>query len=106
MTIEIEVTDRSGSTHRVSAETGLTLMEVLREHDLDVEAICGGSCACATCHVYIDPSWFPRLPPREEMEQELLSEQDNRRDTSRLSCQIEVHEELEGLALTVAPPEQ
>ena len=105
MPIQIQVTDRAGIKHVITTETGISLMEVLREHDLDVEAICGGSCACATCHVYIDPGWFARLLPREEMEQELLSEQDNLRETSRLSCQIMVSDDLDGLQLTVAPPE-
>ena len=80
-------------------------METLRELDYGVEALCGGMCSCATCHVYIDSGWLKRLPAREAEELELLEELDCFRESSRLSCQVELTEALDGLRLTIAPEE-
>jgi len=78
---------------------------VLRELDYGVEAICGGMCSCATCHVIVEPEWFTRLGEREIDEQDLLEVLDAYSDTSRLSCQIELTPELDGIAVTIAPEE-
>ncbi len=78
-------------------------MEILRELDYGVAAICGGLCSCATCHVYIDEAWVDRLPAKQSDEQELLVElTDYREQTSRLSCQVEFTEDLDNLKLTIA----
>lgn len=70
----------------------------------DIEAICGGSCACATCHVYVDAAFFDRLAPISEDEQVLIEGTEHyRRGASRLSCQIRMSDELDALALTIAP---
>lgn len=100
----ISVTRRDGSVREVDARPSLTLMEVLRDEDLDIEALCGGCCSCATCHVYIEPDCSEWLPPLGEDEDLLLEDSTNRRlDASRLSCQIRVTDQMEGLRLTVAP---
>lgn len=100
----ITVVDRDGKEHAVDAKPGLKLMEILRELDYGVAAICGGLCSCATCHVYIDEAWVDRLPKKQSDEQDLLTElSDYRPATSRLSCQVDFTAELEGLKLTIAP---
>ncbi|MGF1606378.1 MAG: 2Fe-2S iron-sulfur cluster-binding protein [Rhodothalassiaceae bacterium] len=100
----IHVTDQDGSQASINAEVGLSLMEVLRDEGYDgIQALCGGNCSCATCHVYVDEDWLDRLPAREEEEAELLGDSDHEQAGSRLSCQIEVTEALDGLAITIAP---
>jgi len=100
------VTDRDGNAHRLQAAPGRTLMEVLRDEGMGVEAICGGQCACATCHCFIDPGWFSKVGPPADDELELVSfleAYDAGR--SRLTCQLEVTTAHDGLTLTVAPEE-
>ena len=97
------VVDRDGSEHEVEAKPGLKIMEILRELDYGVAAICGGLCSCATCHIYVDESWAGRLPKAQSDEQELLRELNDFRDgTSRLSCQVDLTEALSGIKLTIA----
>jgi 2Fe-2S ferredoxin len=97
------VVDRDGKEHEIEARTGLKIMEILRELDYGVAAICGGLCSCATCHIYVDEAWAPRLPKRQGDEQELLNElPDYRAATSRLSCQVDFTEALSGIKVTVA----
>jgi ferredoxin, 2Fe-2S len=99
---KISFLEPGGARREIDAPLGVTLMEAARQNDVQgIEAQCGGACACATCHVYIDPQWMSRLEPREEMEDAMLDIAWERRDTSRLSCQIHVTEELEGLHVTV-----
>ena len=59
----LQVIDRDGVSHDVEAKPGLKVMEILRELDYGVAAICGGMCSCATCHIYVDPAWADKLPP-------------------------------------------
>jgi 2Fe-2S ferredoxin len=100
------VTDREGQEHEVEGQVGLKLMETLREYDYGVTAICGGLCSCATCHIYVDPEWMPRLPAPQSDEKELLVElQFYEPERSRLSCQVDFTEQLDGLRLKVAPDE-
>ena len=101
----IHVTDRAGESFVVEGRSGASVMETLRELDNGVEALCGGMCSCATCHSYIDSSWWDRLPPRSDEEDELLSELEYVRDNSRLTCQLRFSDELDGLTLTIAPEE-
>jgi ferredoxin, 2Fe-2S len=104
--VKLVVTDKEGREVEVDARPGLSIMENVRPLPDSVEAICGGMCACATCHVLIDPEWVSRLPPRryeEHLMLRALASFDTER--SRLSCQIVVRETLEGLHLTVAPDE-
>jgi 2Fe-2S ferredoxin len=100
------VTDRDGEIHEIEGQLGVKLMETLREYDYGVTAICGGLCSCATCHIFIAPEWVGRLPPPQGDEKELLVElQYYDPARSRLSCQVDFTEEIDGLALTVAPDE-
>lgn len=90
----------------VDARNGLSLMENIRDLDASVDAICGGLCACATCHVYIDSEWQARLHPR-SYEEAMMLEMSRSFDPerSRLSCQILMSDGLDGLRLEVAPSE-
>ena len=104
--VKLFVTDRQGREIEVDARRGLSIMENIRDLPASVEAICGGMCACATCHVLIDPAWAARLPPRSYEEHMMLHDLasfDPAR--SRLSCQIVVSEALAGLTLAVGPEE-
>jgi 2Fe-2S ferredoxin len=103
---KIHVTDRDGSAHTVTVDNGLTLMEPLRELDEGVEALCGGMCSCSTCHVFVAPEWFAKLPKCQSDELELLESTENfRAGESRLACQVKVTDAVDGLQLTVAPEE-
>lgn len=98
------VVDRDGKEHEVEAKSGLKIMEILRELDYGVAAICGGLCSCATCHVYVDESWAARLPKPQSDELELLRElPDFREPVSRLSCQVDFTEALSGIKVAIAP---
>jgi len=102
----MRVVDRDGVEHEVEARTGLKVMENLRELDYGVAAICGGMCSCATCHVYVDPTWTDKLPEPMSDEKELLTELSHYDpDRSRLSCQVEFTDALAGLKVTIAPDE-
>jgi ferredoxin, 2Fe-2S len=104
--VKLVVTDREGRVVEVDAEPRLSLMENIRDLEASVDAICGGMCACATCHVFVDPAWAKRLPPRAYEEHQMLQDLGSfDPERSRLSCQIQVTEELDGLTLTVAPEE-
>ncbi len=100
---KITATDRAGVRHELAAAEGLSLMEILRDGGLDVEAICGGQCICSTCHVYIDPAWTDVLPARGDAEQVLVEDTGHFREGSRLSCQIDYSAALDGLSLELAP---
>jgi 2Fe-2S ferredoxin len=98
------VVDRDGKEHEIEARTGLKIMEVLRELDYGVAAICGGLCSCATCHIYVDPAWTARLPKPQSDELELLRELgDYKEAVSRLSCQVDFTEALSGIKVAIAP---
>ena len=103
---QVLVTTRSGEERLVEGEPGQTLMETLRASDIEgIQALCGGCCACATCHVYVDPARLDTLPPMARDEQDLLEGLQFRGPNSRLSCQLRMGSEVEGLHLTVAPAE-
>src|SRR6202043_3841828 len=100
----LRVVDRDGIEHEVEGKPGLKVMEILRELDYGVAAICGGLCSCATCHVYVDENWAGRLPKPQSDELEMLRELPGLRDSaSRLSCQVDFTEALSGLKLAIAP---
>ena len=100
----ITVTDRSGNERSIAATDGLSLMENIRDSGFDeLLALCGGCLSCATCHVYIDEEFLDLLTPLSEDENDLLDSSDERRPSSRLSCQIAVGPALEGLRATIAP---
>jgi len=103
--ITLYVTDLQDKTHKVEAHPNDRLMEILREFDWGVAAICGGMCSCATCHVYIDEAWSDSFPQQEMDEVELLEFLDYFQPTSRLSCQLELKEQHDGLLIKLAPEE-
>ena len=94
-----------GNRREIDVPVGVTLMEAARQHGVQgIVAQCGGACACATCHVYIAPGWSAKLEPPEEMEEGMLESALEPRSHSRLSCQIHITADLDGLEVTV--PEQ
>jgi 2Fe-2S ferredoxin len=95
--------DRDGVEHTIEATPGWSVMEIVREAGLPIEAACGGCCSCATCHVYVDPAWLARLTPPARDETMMLDEAFQVRDESRLSCQISFTAEMDGLKVTLAP---
>ncbi len=104
---KIVVTSRQGDVRELEAPVdGRSLMEIIRDNDLEIEAICGGCCSCATCHVFVDREWQDKLPARTEEEYELVSSTEHfDEESSRLSCQIPFTEELSGIKVIVAPEE-
>ena len=100
---KIIITNRDGKKHEIDADPNFTLMEAIRDKGFDIEASCGGCCACATCHVYIDEKWKTRVTQLNDDEESMLDLAFDVRDNSRLSCQIELSDELDGLELEIAP---
>lgn len=101
---KLTVIDRSGHERSIEASSGISLMENIRDAGFDeLLSLCGGCCSCATCHVYVDDKWMDKLRKLSEDENDLLDSSAHRRRESRLSCQIEMAEDLEGLRVTIAP---
>lgn len=100
------VKNREGTETRIEAQSGISVMENIRDLNASVDAICGGLCSCATCHVFIGAEWRSLLPERSAEEMMLLENSGSfDPQSSRLSCQVLVTEELNGLSLEVAPSE-
>ncbi len=90
----------SGKTHTVDVENGLSVMEGAVQNNIPgIDADCGGSCACATCHVYVDEKWFNKLSKIEDSEKDMLDVAFEPNSFSRLSCQIIITDELDGLVV-------
>ena len=101
---KLTVVDRSGTERMIEVGDGLTVMEAIRDNGFDeLLALCGGCCSCATCHVHVDPEHAAKLPAMTEDEDDLLESSDHRVETSRLSCQIELTSDLDGLKVQIAP---
>ncbi|SNB69538.1 ferredoxin, 2Fe-2S [Arboricoccus pini] len=100
---KVIVTDREGADHELNGQSGWSLMEIIREANLPIEAACGGCCACATCHVYVDAAWVDKLAAPESDESMMLDEAFQVQDNSRLSCQVKFTDALDGLKVTLAP---
>ncbi len=104
LTAQLVVTDRSGAKRTIEGEDGLSVMEIIRNEGAEEPfALCGGSCSCATCHVYVDPAYAQALPAMAADENDVLAGASHRRETSRLSCQITFRNALSGLAVEIAP---
>lgn len=101
--MKLKVTDQKGAVHVIEGNLGWTAMEAIRDAGLPIRAECGGTCSCATCHVYVDEKFIALLPPRSDLETDMLDVAFEVNETSRLSCQITLAPELEGIALTLAP---
>jgi ferredoxin, 2Fe-2S len=105
----LNVMDREGRAHALEAIDGWRVMEIIRDYgmtdkNLAIKAECGGAAACGTCHIYVDPSWLPKLvPPHDEEQARLADSAFGVEDNSRLSCQILMSEKLDGLKVSLAP---
>ena len=102
---KITYIEHSGKSHTIQVQNGLTVMEGAVQNNIPgIDADCGGSMACATCHVYVKEEWFDKLPKKEDGEEDMLDMAYEPNKYSRLSCQLTVSDELEGL--TVKLPEK
>lgn len=100
----LAVVDRSGTESTIEAKVGESVMENIRDAGFDdLLALCGGCCSCGTCHVYVDEEWTSLVGGPSSDEEELLDTSEHRTKRSRLSCQIEMKEEFDGLRVTIAP---
>jgi len=100
----LNVKTRDGARLAVEARAGLSVMENIRNAGIaEMVALCGGSLSCATCHVYVDEAFHARLPAPSEDETAMLDVSDNRLPNSRLSCQLLLSDDFDGLAITIAP---
>ena len=98
----LKVNDPAGNTHVLEAVQGWRVMELIREHGLPIDAVCGGACACASCHVHVAPDWAERLHAPRDDEEAMLDTLPVVEPTSRLSCQLIWDEHLDGLEVTLA----
>ena len=98
---KITYKDFQGGSKTIEIESGLTVMEGAIQNDIPgIDADCGGSMACATCHVYVDQQWIDKIPKAEDAENDMIDMAFEPKKNSRLSCQIIVTEELNGLEVT------
>ena len=103
---KITYKDNQGSSKTIEVESGLSVMEGAIQNEIPgIDADCGGSMACATCHVYVDNKWFEKLPKTEDAENDMIDMAFEPKKNSRLSCQIIVNEELDGLEV-ITPEKQ
>ena len=97
------VVTREGEEREIMGDAGLSVMEVIRDAGIDeILALCGGCCSCATCHVHVDPDFAAILKPMSEDENDLLDSTSDRDEFSRLSCQIDMTDALDGLKVRIA----
>ena len=104
--LKVTFTDVNGAVHALDdVDAGLSLMEIAKANDVaGIMGDCGGGCACATCHVYVAPEWFEKVGEPDDIEFAMLDMvADVMRDNSRLSCQIKMSDEIDGIEVTVAP---
>jgi 2Fe-2S ferredoxin len=98
----IKYIEHNGKEHEIEVSTGLTVMEgAIKNNIPGIDADCGGACACATCHVYINQDWVEKLNPKEDTEEDMLDFAFDVKENSRLSCQISVNDELDGLVVNL-----
>jgi len=99
---KITYIEHNGKSHTLEVANGLTVMEGAVQNNIPgIDADCGGSCACATCHVYVDKKWFNKLPNKESEEEDMLDMAFEPKSSSRLSCQLTVSNELDGLVVNM-----
>jgi 2Fe-2S ferredoxin len=100
----LTIVSRDGSEKTVEARSGWTVMETIRDAGFDeLLALCGGCCSCATCHIHVAEEWLDKLPAVGADEDDLLDSSSHRQPNSRLSCQIEVSDAIDGLRVRIAP---
>ena len=99
---KITYIEHNGKSHIQEVANGLTVMEGAVQNNIPgIDADCGGSCACATCHVYVDEKWFNKLPKKESAEEDMLDMAFEPKKNSRLSCQLMVSDQLDGLVVNL-----
>ena len=99
---KITYIEHNGKSHTINVENGLTVMEGAVQNDIPgIDADCGGGMACATCHVYVKEDWLDKLPNKEDGEEDMLDMAYEPKQNSRLSCQLIVSDELDGLEVTI-----
>ena len=99
---KITYIEHSGKSHTIEVQNGLTVMEGAIQNNVPgIDADCGGSMACATCHVYVKEEWFNKLPKKEDGEEDMLDMAFEPKKNSRLSCQLMVTDQLEGLIVNL-----
>ena len=103
--VRVIFVERDGNRKECNAESGMTMLELAHENDVDIEGVCGGSLACATCHLHIGDGWFGKLEDASEEELDMMELAHDRRENSRLGCQIEVTEALDGLTVSLPKKE-
>ena len=97
---KITYIEHNGKSHKIEVSNGLSVMEGAAQNNIPgIDADCGGSCACATCHVYVDEKWFDKLPNKENAEEDMLDMAFEPKTFSRLGCQITVTDELNGMVV-------
>ncbi len=101
--MKIVAIDRKGVEHVIEGTDGWTVMEALRDAGLPIAAECGGACACATCHVYVEDGWYEKLSPPSPDELDMLDMALAVQQNSRLSCQIIANDKTDGIKVTIAP---
>ena len=101
--MKIIAIDRNGAEHTLEGRDGWSVMEILRDGDLPITAECGGACACATCHVYVENGWYEKLPAPSDAETDMLDMALAVEPNSRLSCQITCSDAIDGIKVTLAP---
>ena len=100
--VQITYVEHDGTEHVVDSQTGLSLMQAAIDNLVPgIDADCGGECSCATCHVMVNENWLEKVGPPGEMEESMLDLNPERQENSRLSCQVEVSEELDGLRVNM-----
>ncbi len=99
----LEITDLAGNVTSLDAKSGETLMEALRDNGYDdILAICGGVCSCSSCHCYIEDDWKEKLDTPSEDEVQLVSSTEHYKGNSRLSCQVTLTDDMDGMKVTIA----
>ncbi len=102
--MQLTVVTREGERKEIESQAGHSVMEAIRDAGIDeLLALCGGCCSCATCHVYVEPADIGKLSMMSADENDLLDSSNHRTEFSRLSCQIPLTADLEGLTVTIAP---
>ena len=100
--VQITYVEHDGTEHVVDSQTGVSLMQAAIDNLVPgIDADCGGECSCATCNVMVNENWLEKVGPPGEMEESMLDLNPERQENSRLSCQVEVSEELDGLRVTM-----
>ena len=100
--VQITYVEHDGTEHVVDSQSGVSLMQAAIDNLVPgIDADCGGECSCATCHVMVNENWLEKVGPPGEMEESMLDLNPERQENSRLSCQVEVSEELDGLRVTM-----